>query len=292
MTDMPTTVTVQDLQAAAASRGIQISRDELKTLRHEGLMPDAFQKHVVGKRGSETHYPEWALRQLTDLIDLRSRRRQRPYTIVRFIAWEEGLWVEHKILRTTIAELVRHSVAPLQRTGHRTDDVIAQRVATDKRRQHRHPLASILLGARASEGSVRDLAFNVGQIATKSEDADRAKERLNEVTSKVVPEDVEVPGGLMSIFDSFDLPSVGQWPRIVSRANTLQIEVGRTFLPVVREASEASPVLNLIRGDSIGKIRLRAIVASGMIVAIRTNPEAAERFVREEESDAGKEEDI
>ena len=281
------TVTLEDLVEVASAAGSPTDGNGFKRLRREGLMPNGLQRHVVGSRGSESRYPLWAELQLLGLIDLRIRRRQRPFEVLRFIAWEEGLWVDLNALRATVSKLVRESVSMLQRLGaaDKADDTLAKRVSTSSLGGGaRHPLVSEMLGTRTSDDTIRDAVTVFGQIAAVTEASDFAKDTGDRLAASLLPDEVAAEGDITAIWDNLDLPPAGKWPRIISRANYRHFENGRIALYAAR--SYPKPLAaKFFEADSIRAVRYRAATAAPWIVAAKVNPSIVDKYIPQAQVD-------
>lgn len=267
------TVTEAVLVEAARCAGFTVSRSQLKRLRREGLVQGAAQYHPVGRRGSETRYPAAAVDQLMGV--LRIRRRRRPFDAVRFLAWEEGLWVDHRDLRATLARWVRASARSAQhlRRGEAADVTASRRaIRLDRSRTPMTPLSRELLGSTRPGRERQDVLFADIQLACGSPDLVLASELLERQTgfSATVAE-WGVDTTLVEAVARLGLPPAAQWPRLVSRASRAQLAAGRTYLEGFRAVAEEVPIPGraLLIGDIDAAIRYRAGLAATFIILNR-----------------------
>lgn len=108
-------VTKQDLVAQIVAAGCaRPSNDLLRRLAREGLLQRPRQRHPGRTRGSVTEYPSQAVRQAVGVLRLHTEVHR--FVNLRFWAFWEGLWVESRILRQTLARWLGSFLASTSKT--------------------------------------------------------------------------------------------------------------------------------------------------------------------------------
>jgi len=265
----------QALRDGARRAGFgEVTPAHLKRLRRAGLLQPPTQQHSVGHPGSHTLYPSEALPQLLGVLSIQKRRRQRPFEAVRFIAWEEGLWVAHTRLRADIAQWVRHSaksVQGLRRSGDAEEeaDRRALKFVADATTSS-HPLAAEIRNRiRDEERSMADVLLGVIQVAERLDDAPLAAETLDASTGlDQIASAHGVELSLPEAYATHNPPPVSQWPRVISRVGRRRIAIGLAYLTLVKRLAEAEhlPGLILLDDDTNRGIEYRAAIAAAAIV--------------------------
>jgi hypothetical protein len=115
------TISLAELRATLARRGIDLTDGQLKRRRREGLLLVSEQRHRPGLRGSESRYPSWSVDQL-ELVGRLAQRERRFAQLAVLVRWNGG-WVEPGKLRGALIDLVEPlSTKARQLTGLALDD--------------------------------------------------------------------------------------------------------------------------------------------------------------------------
>lgn len=265
----------QALRDGARRAGFgEVTPSQLKRLRRAGLLQPPAQQHSIGQLGSHTLYPPEALPQLLAVLAIRRDRRQRPFEAIRFLGWEQGLWVEHTELRSTITHWVRESVKDVQGL-RRSGDAEAE---ADRRAlklgaaasTSSHPIAAEIRGRiHKEELSMPDVFLGIIQVAERLEDASYAAETLGTATGfDETASPYDMAASLPEAYGSHKPPPASQWPRIISRAGRTRIAIGYAYLTLVKQLVEAEvlPAQPLLHDDTNRGIRYRAVIAAKGIV--------------------------
>lgn len=257
--------TTAELIEAARSAGVAVSADQLKRLRRAGLIPRPRQTHTAGTVGSSVRYPTGTADALIRVLHIRAGRRSKPLSAVRFIAWEEGLPVTFSMLRSDVVRMVRETTRPF--AGTRDDDQLARRL-----RAHHVEAFEGPGSAPSPDVDPEDLALATMQIAAGTPHSEIAWDTFDRAfPPRVLTPDNETP--ISDVVDQLGLPPMGQWPRILSRSNAAQFEVGRQAILLM---NAYTIVTGRSFGDSDRGLARRALTAAAYIVGVKTNPEALE----------------
>ncbi len=242
-----------ELAAAAGSSGHLVSSSQLKRLRLGGLLQRPVQTHQSGRRGSVTLYPEEAVEQLVGVLEIRRDRRQKPFDAIRFLAWEKGLWVEHRQIRNTIARYLRQAL----RTTIGTQTITSDRKLAE------------IAETTAETDAQGDLMTGALQLAQRSEDLEYAADTLTAATA-TNPSDFLSLGyqqtNIAEVWAALGAPPMSQWPRIISRISQRRLEVGRLALELAKMLPSGAAAFS---EDSDQALRTRAITAVTTIILAR-----------------------
>ena len=220
---------------------------------------------MQGTAGSSARYPTGTADALIRVLQIRTSRRSKPLSAVRFIAWEEGLPVTFSMLRTDFVQMVRETIRPF--AGTRDDDQLARRLRGQpiEDLEWPRPRPSPHVDPEA-------LALATMQIAAESPHSEVAWETFDQAfPPSVLTPDNETP--ISDVVDQLGLPPMGQWPRILIRSNAAHFEVGRQALLVLNAYTIAT---GGSVDDSDRGLARRTLTAAAYIVGVKTNPEALE----------------
>lgn len=266
-------VTLADLHDAVRSAGLEVTDSKLKRLRQAGLIPKPDPAHPIGKPGSQSRYPPWAVEQLVGVLRLRSEG-VRTFAALRFLAWESGLWVDFNQLRGDIVDQTREQIrgwVPHPKSDQ-ADDRLDQKLRTAKS-SGPHPFRSLPVHKSTSV----DLAFAAGQRVFGTPDSDFADEGIDgylpsshlfeRLTGEAVQDD-EIEA-LSQLIAALAMPPPGKWPRIISRASRPHFELARRLLFLLIQMP-TEPVL--MEGNTERAIANRAMQAAGAVVLAKAQP--------------------
>lgn len=119
---MPDGLTKQQLLPAAARAGLKVSADQLKRWCREGLLPRPSQRHLPGRRGSESIYPPGTLRQLVAVAELHANERR--FDELRFDVWWAGHWVQETHLRSSLVALLEDPLEEIREVRRMYSDPV------------------------------------------------------------------------------------------------------------------------------------------------------------------------
>lgn len=277
-------VNTSDLIAHAAEHGCTASPHQLKRLRQEGLLQRPSQVHVPGQPGSATRYPQAALDQLVGVLQLRSSG-YRNFRDLRIASWLDGLEVDFKLLQPEVVSKLGLEVANYQGLSASTPDedllrrlsTIEDQPTTRRAAQFRRSVSPVALS---------DALLTILQIALDTDYAGVASETFDSVFAL----DSEEQETVSESYQGWNMPSVTQWPRIISRTGRKWFPTGPTWVDFVRSIfnhpdvlSEFSPspgttfALSHVRGRILAStqdtLQARNFIACQGIVLARHNPD-------------------
>ena len=291
-------VETNDLLERMSVAGFEVSRPQLKRLRREGLVPRPSLKHVIGRAGSVSVYPEDAVHQLHIVMNLKHNLGYETFRELRVGAWLAGSSVEFRLLRPDVVDLLRTAMRSQQhlRPGSE-DDGLSRQLRQTLRNAPPHQVAMVerLLGKSESAAeriTLDGILLAMLQLAVGTPHAGASSDRLDQ-EMRIVGDAGE---GLTDLYTDWDLPGTPKWPRIVGRSGAKWFQVGRDWLALVTglisegaydEIAGSSPIsgffldhihTQLVDLSSAG-LEMRTLLACQGIVLARSNPDRLTELV-------------